>query len=552
MEEQELRSLVQLTRALAAALGEAGEVQGELMARVHQQLALKKKEAREARAGEARAQDIVKQTFALLRDQGDEQLKTSLADHLRKTVRPVAGYMVVGGEEEGEEAMRLASSLQHYERRLRTALSLPADLEAQLSAIESRLRAAPLRPNPSRGSTPTPPAAFTPSSAPAASSASTSSVVSPLKPLLSSIGSATPLPSSLLGRDPKALRSPRGGGGGGGDTETEQLSSDVSWTEVTPRAEMISPRSGIGGADYDSDLDGASSDQHDLSASRLILSQMTPVNAEKRARLAKVGEGQKELVPSKKPPVAAAAAATPSSAQVPPLSPASSGSTGGGSVVPSVERGRTGLGDLLASLWRRNDSDDEEEVSIEIGSPVDVEHVGHLGPKASAEEVRKLAQAELDKQQKSPRNHAKQPQQQEETPSADTVADSNKKAGSAGEKAVASPSTSTPKTPKEPTTMKLPFARPASTSGGKKAFTSKRLLKGGKEEDENGDGDDGEEGIVISGPMDVHHEAHASTAEEVIDEIDSALLKQREVDVEDVFVEELKFAEEWNPEESNL
>jgi len=67
-----------------------------------------------------------------------------------------------------------------------------------------------------------------------------------------------------------------------------------------------------------------------------------------------------------------------------------------------------------------------------------------------------------------------------------------------------------------------------------------------KEEEEEEEEDD----FVISGPCEVEHLAHAEkgTEEDVRDAIDNVELKTREVDCEDIYVEEIVFAEEYNPD----
>jgi hypothetical protein len=251
---------------------------------------------------------------------------------------------------------------------------------------------------------------------------------------------------------------------------------------------------------YDSDIDGESSETSRPGEPPIvpILREMASMDnvmlsggggrTERRARLEKAGKGSLSLIDQMVAPTAVGGTEQQSNV----------GEDKKDEMERPVYSKSDKFGELLQGLWKKKDEADEE-LDFEIGTPTNVEHFGHVGPtNANEDSVKSLAEEILVKQKKS----------------------SN-----------------------VPAQKTLRFAEAPKEE--EKKEKKKSAVK--KEEEEE------EESFLISGPMEVSHQAHVdreeAELEAVATAIDSVKLKEREVDVENVYAadEEIVFAEEWDP-----
>lgn len=170
-----------------------------------------------------------------------------------------------------------------------------------------------------------------------------------------------------------------------------------------------------------------------------------------------------------------------------------------------------------------------------ISGPMDVQHAAHIGPDDTLDEskVKKIASEVLEKQRIVAA--AAEPEEPEPASNNNSNNSSNNVSGS------------TPTAASTPTAEK--------EKGGKKKFLT---LRPRKKEESSSTGAAAEEDSTfeITGPTEVAHQGHVDVNDAqkgdavaaVSDAIDSVANKAKPVDVENVYAEEIAFAEEYNPD----
>ncbi len=417
-----------------------------------------------------------------------------MAAKLRAEVKPVSEYLPLPAELPGALRNAVAAAERKWKRSVAAESKAAEERERAVEVLEEALRGA-AKSNPSRGG---------------AVRADESGDKSPP-------GSRSPATgrSPVLGRYPATGRSPAAPSAEGKRSEAAAIPRPASPRAAAPpadRGQMKETRP----SNYDSDLDGASESEKEMtSIFPAVLQQMAVSPSPLAAPPAVVALGAPGS-PTPSDDSAGSSASrraklekTRGSAALPRKPSAEAegqreaerreGQRGEEAKAKKREEAKNG-GTLsrrgLLALFKREGSGEEEEEEAEmvIGSPVNVSHQVHIGPDNVAE--------------------------------ADAVFKKNQ-AAMAAEAA--------PAAKKRLSTAMRPFS----------VRSKKAVADSNKEEQEEDDG------FVITGPTEVTHQGHVGAgvtdAAAVADVIDSVVNKERPVDVENVYAEELQFAEEYNP-----